>query len=94
MEAGSLKVENLFIPTTASVEVGVTSENEFKMIHNSFALPYRYQTGDLKDFRGDTFNMSTTDLERELYVEVPDWSGAPSDQYKDTLTFTVTYHEP
>ena len=64
------------------------------MIHNSFALPYRYQTGDLKDFRGDTFNMSTTDLERELYVEVPNWSGAPSDQYKDTLTFTVTYHEP
>lgn len=94
VEAGSLKVENLFIPTTASVEVGVTSENEFKMIHNSFALPYRYQTGDLKDFRGDTFNMSTTDLERELYVEVPNWSGAPSDQYKDTLTFTVTYHEP
>ena len=94
VEAGSLKVETLFIPTTASVEVGVTSENEFKMIHNSFALPYRYQTGDLKDFRGDTFNMSTTDLERELYVEVPNWSGAPSDQYKDTLTFTVTYHEP
>lgn len=94
VNAGALEVTDMFIPTAASIKVGVDSANAYKMVYGSFELPYDYELqedGEL--FREATFDMTTEDLKKELQVEVPDWPGAPSDQYKDTLTFTVTYSE-
>ncbi len=96
VDAGALAVTEMFIPTAASIKVGVTSANDYKMIYDSFKLPYDYELqADSSPFREAEFDMATAeaDLTKELQVEVTDWPGAPSDQYKDTLTFTVTYSE-
>lgn len=94
VNAGALEVTDMFIPTAASIKVGVDSANAYKMVYGSFELPYDYELqedGEL--FREATFDMTTEDLKKELQVEVPSWPGAPSNQYEDTLTFTVTYSE-
>ena len=93
--AGDLRVTKLHIPSTAAVNVSVNSEvNNYHMVWNSFKIPYDLVSGGAP-FRSATFTMDTPPdgLTKPLAIEVDNWNASPSDQYKDTLTFTVNYTE-
>lgn len=91
---GNLCMRDCFLPSGAHVDVSVQSPiNNYHMRYGEASIQYKLLSGD-KVFGGCRFE-DKAEVPLSVNVSVDDWDKAPviSDQYQDTLTFTVTYQE-
>lgn len=89
-----LCMEECFLPSGAHVDVSVGSpDNTYCMCYGDASIPYQLLSGG-KVFDRCQFE-DEGDVPLSVNVSEQDWNNAPviSDQYQDTLTFTVTYQE-
>lgn len=90
----NLCMENCFLPSGAHVDVSVGSpDNTYCMCYGDASIPYKLLSGE-EEFKNHQFR-DVGKVPLSVNVSEDDWDKAPviSNQYQDTLTFTVTYQE-
>lgn len=90
---GDLEVR-LSAPSTASLDVYVKSENNYKLTGNQTNLAYSLLGGisGFGEYRRFTTKTAPT-LPLTIQVAQTEFNAAPYDAYQDVLTFTVDYQE-
>lgn len=97
---GALGVSALNIPSSASVEISMQNNEHLSREGSGHTIPYQIWKGIAGEdgagkFTSHNFTMANYRTRVPLFVSInqDEWGKVPIAEYKDTLTFTVTYSE-
>ncbi len=91
---GEVKAVKMLVEPKMAVLVDVTSQNDFKLIHETSAIPYTLLAAGAQ---ANQFSFGAGDIGKTVPLSVqisPEaWANAASGKHNDKLTFTVHYVE-